>query len=125
MPDDVRDRSHERVGIAVGVHEQAAAADFLIERVIDGESGAGDDVFIVHVGGDADDAPRAGADVNKLHYWIGPHDVLIERVAGGEHAERDALAEDDDSLAVFAVEVVEIAAFDDGDAESGEESGRY
>ena len=37
---------------------------------------------------------------------------------------RDALADDDDFFGVFAIEVVEIAAFDDGDAERGEKSGR-
>ena len=69
----------------MGVDEEAAAADFLIERMIDGESGAGDYVFIVHIGGYAHDASRPGADGYKLHHGIGPHDVLIERVAVGEH----------------------------------------
>ena len=114
----------ERVGIGVGVDEEAAATDFLVEGVIDGERGAGDHIFVVHIRGDADDAAWPGADGYELHHGIGPHDVLIERVAVGEHFYRDTLADDDDFFGVFAIEVVEIAAFDDGDAEGGEESGR-
>ena len=108
----------------MGVDEEAAAADFLIERMIDGESGAGDYVLVVDIGGDADDAARPGADGDELHHGIGPHDVLIERVLLGNICYRDTLADDDDFFGVFAIEVVEIAAFDDGDAEGGEESGR-
>src|ERR1700733_10675298 len=92
--------------------------------MIDGEGCAGDYVLDVNIGGDAYDAPGLGADVNKFHDRVGPHNVLVERVGVREHFYGDALADDDDFFAVFAIEVVEIAPFDDGHAESGEKSGR-
>ena len=45
-------------GIGLRVHEQPAAADLLLERVVDAHRRPGHDVLVVDVGGDADDAAR-------------------------------------------------------------------
>ena len=58
LADDARDRRHQRVRIRSRVDEEAAAADLLLERVIDGQRRPGHHVLVVHVGGDADDAAR-------------------------------------------------------------------
>ena len=58
IADDARDRRHQRVRIGPRVHEQAAAADLLLERVVDGHRRSRHHVLVVHVGGDADDAAR-------------------------------------------------------------------
>ena len=109
----------------MGVDEQAAAPELLLaEGMIDGEGRAGHDVLVVDIRGDADDAARLGADVDELHDRVGPHEVAVDGVLIGEHAPRQALADDDDLLAAVAVGVVEVAAGDDRDAERGEEAGR-
>ena len=125
VADDPRDRRHQRVGIGPRVHEQAAAADLLLERVIDGHRRPRHDVLVVHVGRDADDAPRRRADVDELHHRIGPHQLAVDGVLVREHPLRQALADDDDLLAVAAVGVVEVAAGDDRHAQRREESGRH
>jgi hypothetical protein len=65
-----------------------------------------------------------GGDVDELHHRIGPHEVVVEGVLIGEHALRQALADDDHRLAIPPVGFVEIAAGDDGDAKRGEEARR-
>ena len=124
LADDARDRRHQRVRIGARVHEQPAAADLLLERVIDGHRRPGHDVLVVDVGDDADDAARLGADVDELHHRIGPHQAAVERVLVGEHPLREALADDDDLLGVAAIGVGEVAAGDERHAERGEESRR-
>ena len=47
-------------GIRARVDEQPAAADLLLERVIDAQRRARHHVLVVDVGGDADDAARPG-----------------------------------------------------------------
>src|ERR1700693_4775791 len=92
--------------------------------MVNGQRRAGDDVLVVHVGGDAHDAPRTLADVDEIHHRIGPHDVPVESVLAREHALRDALANDHDRLAATAIVVVEIASGDNWYAQRGKESRR-
>ena len=58
LANDAPDRRDERVRIRARVHEQTAAADLLIDRVVDVHRRARHDVLVVDVGRDADDAPR-------------------------------------------------------------------
>ena len=90
--------------------------------MVDGQRSAGDDVFVVHIGGDAHDAARRFADVDEIHYRIGPHDVPIDSVLSGERALRDALANDHNRLAAPAIVVVEIASLNNRNTQRGEES---
>jgi len=54
-----RDRSDQRVRISASVDEQASANDqALLKRVIDGDGRLRNDVRVVNVGSDADDAVR-------------------------------------------------------------------
>src|SRR2546425_7935811 len=48
----------------------------------------------------------------------------IDGILIGEHALCESLTDDDDGLFTMAVEIVEITAGDDGNAERGKESGR-
>ncbi len=116
------ERRDERVGIRPRVHEKAAAADLLLERMIDGHRRPRHDVLVVHVGGDADDPAGPGAHVDELHDRIGPEESAVQRLPGREHPLRHALADDDDRLGIPAVGVVEVAAGDDRNAERREES---
>ncbi len=54
---DARDRSDERIGIYGGMDEQVTCKDgTLFDGGIDGDGGLRNDVYIVDIGGDADDA---------------------------------------------------------------------
>src|SRR6476660_9083086 len=80
-------------------------------------------MFVIHIGGNADDASWASADADKCHHRVGPHDVAIHRILAREQALRNALTDDHDGFGAAAIVVVEVAAFDNGDAKSGKESG--
>ena len=86
--------------------------------------GDGDDVFVVDVGHDADDAARLVADADELHDAVGPAHLAIERVLAGEERLGDALADDHDAFGAVLVGVAEIAAFEQRESQSVEESGR-
>src|SRR6266446_3138797 len=117
VPDDFCDGRDERIGIRAGVNEEAAAPNFsLVKGAIDGEGGAGNNVFVIYIGGDADDAACLRADINKLHHRIGPINVAIHGVLRWEHAFCQCFTDDDDRLFALAVECVEVAAGDDGNA---------
>jgi len=83
-------------------------------------------VLVVNIGGDADDAVWGGANPGgELEHGIRPKDVPIESILIGEHAPCESLADDNDGLFTFlAVELIEITAGNDGNAERGKESGR-
>ena len=55
---------------------------------------------------------------------VGPHHMMVQRIAIGEHPLRYALAYNRDQLATAAVGIVEIASFDDRQAQRCEKSGR-
>ncbi len=125
LANDARDLRHERVGVGAGMDEDAAAANFLLERVIDAQRRTRNDVLIVDVGGDTDDAAWLGLDVDELHHRIGPHQAAVDRVARAEHAPRHALADDDDRLGIATIGVGEITAGDDRHTKRAEEARRY
>ena len=53
------DRWDQRIGICRSVNEKTPPKDpALVKRVVDGNDGLGNDVFIVNIRGDADDAVR-------------------------------------------------------------------
>jgi len=56
------------------------------------------------------------ADINELHHRIGPINVAIDGVLRWEHAFCERFTDDDDRLFALAIEGVEVAAGDDGNA---------
>src|SRR5580704_958122 len=93
--------------------------------MIDRERRSRLNMLVVHIGGNTHDAARCGADVDELHYRVGPHDVAIDGILTGEHALRRALADDDHRLAAAPVVVVEITAGDEWHPQRREESRRH
>ncbi len=122
--DFARNGGNERVRIVFGAHKQAAIHPFLIGRLVHGHGRGGDEVFVVHIGNHGDDAARFVADANKSHDRIGPAQSTIYGILAGEELFGDALTDDDDAFGTVAIAVIEIAALQDGQAESFEESGR-
>src|SRR5213594_4246805 len=105
--------------------ETAAKHGALFKRVVDGEDGSRNDVFVVNIGSDADDAVRRDANPgNELHHRIRPIDVAVDGVLIGEHALRESLANDNYGLLTLTIESIEITAGDDGNSECGKESRR-
>ena len=100
---------HERVGVALRVHEQPPTGDLLIERLIDGHYRSRHDVLVIHVGNNADDPARFGADADELDYRVRPEQGPVQGFSPGEQTRRDTLADDDDFLAVRAIVGREIA----------------
>ena len=90
--------------------------------MIHGHGRAGDHVFVIHIGRDADDPAGCAVDVDEFDYRIGPHNMAVHGILTGEHALSDALAHDDDLVTAAAIRIVEIAAGDDWNAEGGKES---
>src|SRR6266446_6444277 len=98
----------------------------LFKGAIDSDDGPRNEVFVVDIGSDADDAMwRAVNPGGESQHGIGPIDVAIDGILIGEHAPGQSLTDDRDGLFPFlAVETVEIAAGDDGNTKRGKESGR-
>ena len=102
------------------MHEEAATENWkflvravvgdLTERVIDRQRWTGNDVLVVNIFRDADDAARAHADEDEFHDRIGIHDVAVDGIFAREHALRDALTDNDDGFAAAPILGVEIAA---------------
>src|SRR5882724_5306824 len=114
VSDDFCDGRDERIGVRAGVNEEAAAPNFsLVKGAVDGERGAGNNVFVIYIGGDTDDAAWLPADINELHHRISPINVAIHGVLRWEHALCERFADDDDRLFALAVEGVKVAAGDD------------
>src|SRR5438445_13881114 len=98
----------------------------LFKGVIDGEDGLRNDVLVVNIGGDADDAMRGGANPGgELEHWIRPKDVPIDGILIGEHTLCESLTDDDDRLtALFAVPLAEMTVTAAAHAEDGEQAVR-
>src|SRR5258707_188017 len=95
------------------------------KRGIDGEDGPRNNVFVVNISGDADDAVRCGANSgNEFHHRIRPEDVAVDGILIGEHSLSESLTDHNDRLFALAVELIEIAAGDDGNTERGKKAGR-
>jgi len=122
--DGFNDGGDKGVGIARGVDEEAATPSFLIDGLVDGHGGVGDDVFVVEVGDDTDDAARVIADADEFHDAVGPAHGAADGFLAGEEVVGDALADDDDAVGSVFVGVAEVTAFEEGDAEGGEVSRR-
>src|SRR5229473_6550008 len=126
VANDPRDWRDERIRICAGVDEKAAAKHWtLFKRVINGEDGSRNDVFVVNVGSDANDAVRRGVDPgDEFHHGIRPVDMPINGILIGEHSLRKSLTHDNDRIFTLTVELIEVAALNDGHTECGKESGR-
>src|ERR1700722_10702479 len=88
-------------------------------------------MFVVHIGGYANDAVRGFESRlvrfrpgKELEHGIGPIDMPIDRVLTGKHIPCETRADDRDWLLILVVERVEIAAGNDGNAERCEKAGR-
>src|SRR5437660_5947439 len=115
----LRDRRDERIRIYAGVDEKATAKHWtLFKGAIDGESGLRNDISVVNIGGDADDAMRRHktrlfeiGPGEELQHGIRPIDMPIDGIMIGEHTLCEGLADDNDGLFfTLAIEIVEIAA---------------
>ncbi len=104
----------------------AAKHGTLFRGAIHGEDGPRNEVLVVNIGSDADDAVRRAANAgSESQHGIRPEDVAIDGILIGEDALCESLTDDNDRLFPFlAVEIVEITAGDDGNAERSKESGR-
>ena len=89
--------------------EKATAKQWtFFKRAVDGERGLRNDVSVVNIGGDADDAvrrdQRAFSDRSRdeLQHGISPIDMPIDRILIGEHALCESLADDNDGLFTYS-----------------------
>ena len=117
------------------MNEKAAAQNGnLFEAAIDRENGLRNDVFVVNIGGDTDDAVwhektrlfEIGP-VEELQHGIRPIDMPIDRILIGEHALCERLADDNHRLFIFiilVIERIEIAAGNDRNPKRRKESRR-
>ena len=132
VANDARDRRDQRIRICTGVDEKATAKHWtLFKGAVNGERGLRNDVSVVNIGGDADDAVRRETRLfeigpgEELQHGIRPIDMPIDRILVGEHALCESLADDDDGLfIILVIERIEIAAGNDRNAERRKESGR-
>src|SRR6266481_1461793 len=126
LANDPRDRRDERIRICAGVDKESTAKHWaLFKRVVDREDGPRNDVFVVNIGGDANNAVRRGVNPgDEFHDGIRPEDVAVDSILIGEHSLRESLTYDNDRFLALAVESVEITAGDDGSTVLGKESGR-
>ncbi len=103
--------------------EAPAKHGTLFKGVIDSETRPGNDVFVVNIGSDANDAVRRNANGDEFHHGIRPIDMSIDGILIGEHSLSESLTDDDDRFFVLAVKLIEIAAGDDRNAERGKKTG--
>src|SRR5216684_3110494 len=126
VANDPGDRRDERIRICAGVDEEATAKDWtLFKGAVDGEDRPRNDVFVVNIRGDANDAVRRGANPgDEFYHRIRPIEMPIDGVLIGEHSLSASLTDHNDRFFVLAVELIEIAAGDDGNTERGKKAGR-
>jgi hypothetical protein len=95
----------------VYVHEQAASPErSLIDGHVNGHRRARRHVFVVRVGGHADDPALDRLHVDELDHGVGPDHVAIDCVLVGEHALCQTLAHNYDLLFVFTVGIGKVAS---------------
>src|SRR6516165_11562162 len=126
IANEARDRCDERIRICTGVDEKATAQKWtLFKGVVDGESWLGNDILLVNICDDANDAlGRRQVLAIDFQDGIGPEYVPIDRVLIGEHALREGFADDCDALVALTIELIEVASRNDGNAQSAKESRR-
>src|SRR5215467_5678164 len=97
----------------------------MVKGAVNRESGLWNDVFIINIGGDTNDALLLAFEAGEeLQDRIGPIHMPADGILAGEHAFGKTLADEDDRFFRLRVEVVEIAAGENGNAQGGKESGR-
>src|ERR1700694_5551299 len=97
----------------------------LFERMINAEKRPGNDVLVIHIERDSNDAVRGWAEArDKLYYRVGPREVAVDGILIREHAPRNTLPDDHDGFRTLAIGIVEITSGDNRNAESSEDSGR-
>ena len=95
----------------------AAKQRTLFKGVIDCDGWLRNDVHVVDIGNDADDALRLRrARRYDLQDRIGPEHMAINRVLTREHALRERLADDGDRLLILRIAFIEGATPENGNA---------
>src|SRR5262245_59623597 len=107
------------------MNEKPAAADFLLERLVDGHCRFGIDTFIIDVRYDANDAARFRADIDELHDWIRPLQMAIDGIPTWKQFIGRTAADDHDALSSDAIRLVEITAGEDWNSQCCKEAGGY
>ena len=79
--------------------ESAVEHRAMVKGAVNRESGLRNNVFIVNIGGDANDAQRLALEPGEeLQYRIGPKHMTVDSVLAREHPLGQALADDDSRL---------------------------
>jgi hypothetical protein len=92
------------------VDEKATAKHWtLVKGAVNAERGLRNDVSVVNIGRDTDDAVRRDktrlfeiGPGEELQHGIGPIDMPIDRILVGEHALCESLADDNDRLFIIS-----------------------
>jgi hypothetical protein len=131
---NARDRWDQRIGICTGVDEEATAKDrTFFKGAINAECGLRNDVCVVNVGRDTDDAVRRDktrflyiGPGEELQHGIGPIDVPIDRILIGENTLCESLTDNNDRLfiMILVIERIEIAEGNDRSAKRRKKSMR-
>src|SRR6516165_11960577 len=126
IANEARDRCDERIRICTGVDEKATAQKWtLFKGVVDGEGGLGNDILLVNIGDDANDAlGRRQVLAIDFQDGIGPEYMPIDRVLIEEHALCKGFTDDCDALVALTIELIEVASRNDGDAQRAKEPRR-
>src|SRR5262249_27839766 len=126
VANDAGDRCNKGIGIYAGVDEKAAAKQWtLFKRMVDRDGWLRNDMHVVDIGYDANDSLKFRRSIAAVFQnRIGPEHVAIDRVLIGKHALSKRVADDGRIFFALNVEIVEIPARHDGDAQRGKKSGR-
>ena len=123
---NTRNRRHQRIRISTRVDKQASAEKRpLCNRVIDGLRGLRNNVQIVYIGSNADDAMRLDLNSwNKFQDRIRPIHVSVDRILIGEHLLGKRLTDDNHRVIRFAVKVIKITSRNDRNPERSKKTRR-
>ena len=103
------------------MHEQPAAARFLLKRLIHRERRLWRNAGVIEVGNHADNPTRFLAQVDELADRIRPEQLAVHDLGGREHSLGQRLTDDHDLLRAGAIVSVEVAAGQDRNTKRGEE----
>src|SRR6185436_4294685 len=103
-----RDCWYQRVRVRGRIDEQPPAAQFLLERLIDGHLMQGRHALVFHIRNDADDAAGFGADADKTRAAICPAELPVEGILPREELLSECGADNHDALGAVAIGLGEL-----------------
>lgn len=103
-------RRYQRVRVTCGAHKESRIHAFLLTGLIDGHRWNGNQVGVVQVRHDANDAAPFGTEAGDLDDGIAPAHMPADGLLQREKPVNQTLTYDDDQFAVGPVAVVKIAA---------------